>query len=354
MKVAIGIDGSELANQAVRYMGRLLSPKVDDLLLYYSPPAFHLSSKTEVPETVLKKAAEALSDGVFKEASHFLSPEMRMVTSTLRSERLPADGLVELAEENDVDLVVVGSKSAKRKFPFVLGSTARNVIHHTGKPVMVVRGEFKPNDEPLKVVVACDEERWCDATGVLRDFSWPENTETTLFHVTEAFGDEFVESLMMRGRSHVPNSTGLVRGYQAAIEKRKERSATRLAQLKKSGPSIIQNANIEVEQGDIVDELVEKIERDNVDLLVLSSRRLGMIGRMLGSVTESLLSRCPCSLLIVHAVEPSERATEEYSDEELARMFEISTVFSTVTRRCSQTVEQLSQLLMNTWDMCST
>ena len=321
MKVAIGIDGSDLANQAVRYMGRLLSPKVDDLLLYYSPPAFHLSSKTEVPDKVLKSAAAALADGVFQEASYYLSPEMRAVTSKMRSERLPADGLIELAEEHDVDLVAVGSKSAKRKFPFVLGSTARNVIHHTGKPVLVVRGEFKPNDEPLKVVIACDEERWCDATGILRDFSWPENTESTLFHVTEAYGDEFVESLMQRGTSNVPNSTGMVREYQAAIEKRKETSLNQLAELKKTGPEIIKKANIEVEQGDIVDEIVEKVERDNVDLLVLSSRRLGFVGRMLGSVTESLLSRCPCSLLIVHAEDPSEKATKEYTDEQLSQMF---------------------------------
>lgn len=321
MKVAIGIDGSELSEQAVCFISRLLSPKVDDLLLYYSPPAFHLSSKSEVPENVLGLAATALSDGVFRAASELLSPELQAITSTAHSDRLPADGLIELAERQGVDLVVVGSKSAKRKFPFVLGSTARTVIHHTSKPVLVVRGELKPNDAPMKVVIACDEDRWCDATGVLRDFSWPSNTEATLFHVTEAYGDEFVESLMERGTSHIPNSTTMVREYQDAIARRKKASANCLGELKQSGPSIIQNAKIEVEQGDIVDELIEKIERDNVDLLVLSSRRLGMIGRMLGSVTESLLSRCPCSLLIVHAEQPRKNATDEYTDEELSHMF---------------------------------
>lgn len=321
MKVAIGIDGSDLANQAVRYMGRLLSPKVDDLLLYYSPPAFHLTAKTEVPSNVLAKATSALAEGVFEEASQCLCPEMRLVTDSVQDDRFPADGLIELAEKNNVDLVVVGSKSAKRKFPYMLGSTARNVIHHTGKPVMVVRGEPKSDDEPLRVVIACDEDRWCDATGVLRDFSWPEDTQSMLFHVTEALGDEFVKSLMERGTSHVPNSTEMVQEYQAAIKKRNEEAAVRLADRKKTGPSIIQNATIEIAQGDIVDELIKKVEDDNVDLLVLSSRRLGLIGRMLGSVTESLLSRCPCSLLIVHARDPSELATERYSDEELSRMF---------------------------------
>lgn len=318
MKVAIGIDGSDLANQAVRFTGRLLSPKVDDLLLFFSPPAFHLSSKTPLPDSVLKNAAAALAQGVFEAAERDLSPELRTITSTMRGDRLPADGLIELAEEHDVDLVVVGSKSAKRKFPFVLGSTARSVIHNTGKPVMVVRGKCKPAEETLKVVVACDEDRWHDATGVLRNFSWPENTEATLFHVTESLGDEFVESLMERGSANVPNSKSMVREYQASIDKRKEASANRLAELKATAPSVIQKATVEVEQGDVVDELIEKVERDDVDLLVLSSRRLGTIGRMLGSVTESLLSRCPCSLLIVHAEETASGSGQDKPNAENA------------------------------------
>ncbi len=315
MKVIIGVDGSKLASQAVRFTGRLLSPKVDDLMLFYSPPAFHLASKTPVPDGVLRQAATALADGVFNEATSFLSPEMRAVTSTIQRETLPADGLINWAERNDADLVVVGSKSAKRKFPFVLGSTARTVIHHTGKPVMVVRGDVKAGSEPLNVVVACDEDRWCDATGILRDFSWPADTNATLFHVTEAYGDQYVESLMTRGSSNVPNASQLVREYQDAIDRRKRAAAKQLKELQRTGPSIVQNAMIEVQQGDIVDELIAKVERDNVDLLVLSSRRLGMIGRMLGSVTESLLGRCPCSLLIVHAEHPSLDNTTEGGSE---------------------------------------
>lgn len=312
MKVAIGIDGSHLANTAVRFAGRLLSPKVDELLLYCSPPAIRLSSKTPVPENVIKKAATSFSDAVFQDASYYLSPEMRTVTSMLWDERLPADGLLELADEHDVDLVVVGSKSAKRKFPFVLGSTARTVIHHTGKPVMVVRGEVKPNSKPLNVLIACDEDRWCDATEVLRNFTWPDDTNSILFHVTEAYGD--VESLMTRGQTNAQNSTEMVRTYQATIKNRRDRSAANLLELKPSGPTIVQKAKVQVEQGDIVDEIVEKVERDNIDLVVLSSRRLDMIGRMFGSVTESLLSRCPCSLLIVHAEEPTQQATTEPAD----------------------------------------
>ena len=165
MKVAIGIDGSELSYQAVRFTSKLLSPRVDDLLLFFSPPEFHLASKTPLPDEVLKSAAWALAAGVFDNAVNCLSPEMQDITSTMRSDRLPADGLVELAEKEDVDLVVVGSVSAKRKFPYLLGSTARSIIHNTDKPVLVVRGEKAVAKGAMKVLVACDRDRWVDATG---------------------------------------------------------------------------------------------------------------------------------------------------------------------------------------------
>lgn len=312
MKVVVGVDGSDLSNQAVSFMNRLLSPKVDDLLLYFSPPEIHLASKTPISIGVLEDASRALSESVFGAANLCLSSEMRSVTSEMNGKGLPASGLIELAEREAVDLVVVGSKSATRKFPFLLGSTARTVIHHTGKPVMVVRGPVA--DGPLNVVIACDQDRWCDATGVLRDISWPDETSATLFHVIPAFDEEFVDSLQTQGCSRVPNSTQIVEEYRAAINKRRDKYAARLESLQKTGPTLIRNAKVDVAQGDPVDEIIEIVQREKADLLVVSSRKLSTIGRMLGSVTESLLTRCPCSLLIVHdqaISEPKRRIEKE-------------------------------------------
>ena len=117
-------------------------------------------------------------------------------------------------------------------------------------------------------------------------------------------------------------------------------SLSRLAALKQDGPSIIKVASGEVVQGDIVDELIDKVERDKVDLIVISSRRLGLNGRMLGSVTESLLSRCLCSLLIVHAEEHGGNAIDDYTDEELSRMFRAGLLTQDVRGRPSRQLQR--------------
>jgi len=290
--------------EAVEFAQRMLSPKVDDLMLYFSPPRFHLSPITPLSKTVMQAAVEGIANRVFDEAFAELTPEMREVTTTTIGDQVAATGLIEMANNQNVDLVVVGSKSARRHFPFVLGSTARTIVHHVGKPVLVVRGTETNSDlatpGPLRVVVACDGERWVDAEGVLREFSWPDDTQTTLFHVTEAHGDEFVHWLQTNHSPQIPGTTELVKEYESATARRMQVAEQEISALKRTGPEFIQRARVEVEEGPVVDTLLHKVERDQIDLLVISSRRLTAIGRMLGSVTESLLTRCPCSLLIVH------------------------------------------------------
>jgi nucleotide-binding universal stress UspA family protein len=50
----------------------------------------------------------------------------------------------------------------------------------------------------------------------------------------------------------------------------------------------------------VVKQLVETVNSTAADLIVVGARNLGPIGRLLGSTTEGLLARCPCSLLVVH------------------------------------------------------
>ena len=88
--------------------------------------------------------------------------------------------------------------------------------------------------------------------------------------------------------------------YQSAIDKRSGEFTRNLEKLREQGPRLIRSADIEVTQGYVVDEIVEKVEASKADLLVVSSRKLSTLGRLLGSVTEALLTRCPCSLLILH------------------------------------------------------
>lgn len=53
----------------------------------------------------------------------------------------PANELVDFAEKNDIDLIVVGTLGKTGIPRFLLGSVAENVVRHSKKEVLVVRGK---------------------------------------------------------------------------------------------------------------------------------------------------------------------------------------------------------------------
>jgi len=53
----------------------------------------------------------------------------------------PANEIVDFAEKNDIDLIVMGTLGKTGIQRFLLGSVAENVVRHSKKAVLVVRGE---------------------------------------------------------------------------------------------------------------------------------------------------------------------------------------------------------------------
>ena len=51
----------------------------------------------------------------------------------------PSDGLVDLAEEHDAQMIVVGSYGEKPLKGAIIGSTAHKLLHLSERPVLVVR-----------------------------------------------------------------------------------------------------------------------------------------------------------------------------------------------------------------------
>jgi nucleotide-binding universal stress UspA family protein len=55
----------------------------------------------------------------------------------------PADELIQYAEENKMDIIVMGTLGRTGLDRLLLGSVAGNLVRHSKVPVMVVRGKCK-------------------------------------------------------------------------------------------------------------------------------------------------------------------------------------------------------------------
>jgi nucleotide-binding universal stress UspA family protein len=60
---------------------------------------------------------------------------------SLLLEGQPAEKIIEFAEQNDIEMIVMGTLGKTGLDRFLLGSVAENVVRHSKIPVLVVRGE---------------------------------------------------------------------------------------------------------------------------------------------------------------------------------------------------------------------
>ena len=299
MKALVAIDGSGPSQHALHYISTLLSAKTDDIILYYSPPKISLSGNTsEIAADIPDLARESLAQAVLERAQASLPPELQEITRTLVGELKPSKGILAAAEQERVDLVVVGAHAAPKRSQFFVGGTARYVAHHSVVPVLIVRGDTLPSEGHTRILVACDTDgEWRSTANVVREFNWPEKTECTVLHVVDGISPAEYETLL---GSMPDRRSQMTREYIASLEQRKEACLSKLGDELGELPGVLRSATTKAVQGHVVECLVEEAETAAADMIVVSARKMTAFGRFLGSTTEGLLAHCPCSILICH------------------------------------------------------
>jgi len=142
-RIVVGTDGSETAKEAVKTAIELakLSKADLDIVSAYEP----------IPNQRLKEEGEGISGDV----SHVVNPredvqfvldkaaadakKAKVKVSTHPREGDPADAILDVAEENGADLVMVGNKGMTGAKRFLLGSVPNKISHHAPCDVWIVR-----------------------------------------------------------------------------------------------------------------------------------------------------------------------------------------------------------------------
>jgi nucleotide-binding universal stress UspA family protein len=131
--IAVGTDGSETANEAVKQAAEF-ARRFDAKLVLLS--AF----KNEPPATGTVESQWAYSPAAqLREILSRTEAEMKeqgIECRTVVDEGDPGDVLVRLAEECSADVLVIGNKGMQRR---VLGSVPKSVAHNADCSVFVVK-----------------------------------------------------------------------------------------------------------------------------------------------------------------------------------------------------------------------
>ena len=149
-KILVPIDGSEPSNRALDYALDLAEELDAEVVILSVVPPVTLPVFSEEPGITpiitprdidrYNSKLRATFENVLTEAlarARAKKPDLRVSTKLL--EGRPADKIVEVAERENFDLIIMGSRGLSGLRELLLGSTTRRVADHCTKPLLIIK-----------------------------------------------------------------------------------------------------------------------------------------------------------------------------------------------------------------------
>lgn len=199
----------------------------------------------------------------------------------------PPDGILDLADELDVGLILVGSRGRGRVGRLLLGSVSEGVVHHARRPVLVVRGG--DSWPPQRIVVGDDASENARQAGELAA------------GLGKLWG---ARVLLLRAYPQLPDTDEEGRRFDARrVDDELHREG---ASLEERARALRETTGLKVRvrlaAGDPAETVLQAAREDDEDrtLLAVGSRGLGVVSRMrLGSTSTKLLHAARGPVLVV-------------------------------------------------------
>lgn len=283
-KVLLASDGSPFAEEAAWFLSHLPHNQKLDLIVLtvlQIPYATQRSgTATEISDSLDNERDSAT------EAFHRIEKMFEGANTSLRHvirEGHRGQSIVDVANEEKVDLAVVGARGRSAVRRLLLGSTSDYVATHAECSVLVVRPTgLKEEKRPIRVVVGYEESGAAQAA--LEEFDethWGKQSDVRVVSVV-SYVSAFLNEIVV--------DTGDA----------KEAAEEALRQAVQTVESSAPNAKAQLVDSDHVGEgLVEYAEEQECDLIVVGETPHSLLGRVvLGSVSRFVLRHAPCSVWI--------------------------------------------------------
>ena len=142
-RIVVGTDGSETAKRAVHEAAELAKKtgaSLDVVSAFDPVPASRLREERLEAPSDIEHAVNPHEDvnAILAEAEQEVSGTGVEVRTFARQGE-PADAILDVAEELNADLIVVGNKGMTGAKRFLLGSVPNKVSHHAPCSVLIIR-----------------------------------------------------------------------------------------------------------------------------------------------------------------------------------------------------------------------
>ncbi len=142
-RIVIGTDGSDTAAQAVLQavdLAKSVGATVELVSAYEPVPAQRLDDERRSAPEDLQWAINPREDvEATLSAAATVARDAGVPVNTYARQGDPADAILDVAEEQEADLIIVGNKGMTGARRFLLGSVPNKVSHHAPCSVLIVR-----------------------------------------------------------------------------------------------------------------------------------------------------------------------------------------------------------------------
>ncbi len=277
-KLLVAVDGSASGFHALRESFKLASIEKSWITVVSVVPPFEgdleLVGVKDIKAVLRHPCEKALS------AANEIAEAERALIKTVCEEGEIYERIVDLAEGENCDLIIMGRKGVKHMEDTLVGSVTARVIGHSQRDVLVV-----PDNSPVgweKILLATDGSRY-SRTAAERAINYAESYggALTIVSVVDVPAEFYAEA-----PDAVDDMIGKAKGYVKEVRLRAESAGLKAEGFVGEG-----------EAHQIITDLAKK-EKANV-IMMSSHGRTGLRRLLMGSVAEKVIGLAPCPVLVV-------------------------------------------------------
>ncbi|CAN5827497.1 universal stress protein [soil metagenome] len=139
-KILVATDGSEDSELAIQRAVDLAKKADSELHMVYVMLISHWMMPDTLSDTQFQRLKEEAQDLLDEQAAKAKADGGDLREAHLMTGRRADEEVINLAEELDADIIVVGSTGGGTISRALMGSDAESIVRHADVPVLVVRG----------------------------------------------------------------------------------------------------------------------------------------------------------------------------------------------------------------------
>jgi len=292
MKVLIPVDGSQYSLGAVKFISTLDFNPSDELKLLYVIDFVPMSSEIPSYLETFHKILQDVAPRIIEEAKNLLKNSNALVKTSIE-EGNTAQTIIDIASEEKMDFIIMGTRGSKGLQGLLLGSTARAVAHKASVPVLVIRKNLWDKKGSLRVLIATDGSEYAqNAIESFKKLPVSPDSEIIITHVVQSAVHDIPERFFIEIDDKMKDIVEATRKEEIKNASKLIDSSIKILSEK------FKNIKTLIKVGDPSEEILRAANVLQVDLIVTGCRGKTGLRGLLGSVSKDILRHAECSVMV--------------------------------------------------------